>query len=72
MTLRSNLTNAFYFVAYRSFVTAVLLRVVLITTVFVMAFATHASAQQKPDDPAKPKSDDGLLVRFLGNFFNGS
>jgi hypothetical protein len=72
VTLRSNLTNAFYFVAYRSFVTAVLLRVVLITTVFVMAFATHASAQQKPDDPAKSKSDDGLMVRFLSNFFNGS
>ena len=40
------------------------MRVVLIATVFVLAFATHASAQQK--------SDDGLLTRFLGNFFNDS
>ncbi len=62
--LRSALVNSFFFVAYRSFVAAVLLRVVLIATVFVLAFATHASAQQKPDD--------GLLARFLGNFFNGS
>src|SRR6266849_4956947 len=62
--LRSALVNSFFFVAYLSFVAAVLLRVVLIATVFVLAFATHASAQQKPDD--------GLLARFLGNFFNGS
>ncbi len=64
MTLRSTLVEAFFFVAYRSFVAAVFMRVVLIATVFVLAFATHASAQQK--------SDDGLLTRFLGNFFNDS
>ncbi len=72
MTFRVNLLNALYFVAFRSFVAAVLLRIVLITSVFALAFATHASAQQKPDDPAKPKSDDSFLVGFLGNFFNDS
>jgi hypothetical protein len=56
--------NSFFFVAHGSFVAAVFLRVVLITAIFVVTFATHASAQQK--------SDDGLLVQFLGNFFNGS
>ena len=62
--LHSALVNSFFFVAHGSFVAAVFLRVVLITAIFVVIFATHASAQQK--------SDDGLLVRFLGNFFNGS
>lgn len=68
---RMNPVNAFYFVAYRSFVAALVLRVVLITTVFALAFATHASAQQKPDEP-KPKSDYGLMGLFLNNFVNGS
>ena len=72
MTFRVNFVNALYFVAFRSFVAAMLLRVVLITGVFALAFATHASAQQKPDDPAKPTSNDGLMGRFLSNFFNGS
>jgi hypothetical protein len=67
VTFRSAVVEAFFFVGFRSFVAAVLLRVVLIVavyTVFVLVLATHASAQQK--------SDDGLFVRFLGNFFNGS
>jgi hypothetical protein len=72
VTFRVNLVNAFYFVAYRSFVAALVLRVVLITTVFALAFATHASAQQKSDDPTKQKSDYGLMGRFLNNFVNGS
>ena len=72
MTFRVNFVNALYFVAFRSFVAATLLRVVLITGVFALAFATHASAQQKPDDPAKQPSNDSFMVRFLGNFFNGS
>lgn len=42
VTLRSSLVNAFYFVAYRSLVAALAFRVVLITTVFVVVFATHA------------------------------
>ena len=50
MALRSNLLNSFCFVAYRSFVAALLVRVVLIATAFVMAFSTLASAQHKPDD----------------------
>jgi Putative beta-barrel porin-2, OmpL-like. bbp2 len=67
-----NLLNALYFVAFRSFVAAMLLRIVLITSVFALAFATHASAQQKPDDAAKQPSNDSFLTRFIGNFFNGS
>jgi hypothetical protein len=62
--LQSALVNSFFFVAHGSFVAAVFLRLVLITAIFVVTFATDASAQQK--------SDDGLLMRFLGNFFNGS
>jgi len=70
VTFRVNFVNALYFVAFRSFVAAMLLRVVLITGVFALAFATHASAQQKPDDPAKPTSNDGLMGRFLSNLFD--
>jgi len=36
------------------------MRAVLIASVFVLAFANHASAQ------------DSLLTRFIGNFFNDS
>jgi len=57
-------------VAYRSLVARLALRVVLITTVFVVVFATHASAQQ--DQPAQPKSEGNFLTRFIGNFFNDS
>ena len=60
VTLRSALADAFFFVAFRSFVAAVLMRVVLIAGVFILVFANHASAQ------------DSLLTRFLGNFFNDS
>jgi hypothetical protein len=60
VTLRSALADAFFFVAYRSFVAAVVTRAVLIASVFVLAFANHASAQ------------DSLLTRFIGNFFNDS
>ena len=60
VTLRSALADAFFFIAYRSFVAAVLMRAVLIAGVFVLVFANHASAQ------------DSLLTRFLGNFFNDS
>jgi hypothetical protein len=45
VTLRSALADAFFFVAYRSFVAAVVTRAVLIASVFVLAFANHASAQ---------------------------
>jgi hypothetical protein len=49
VTLRSSFVNAFYFVAYRSFVAALALRVVLITTIFVVVFATHASDTHQTD-----------------------
>ncbi len=44
MTLRSALAEAFWFVAYRSFIAAVIARVVLIIGVFVLAFGGHARA----------------------------
>jgi hypothetical protein len=44
VALRSNITDAFYFLAYRSFVAAQVFRVVLSTAAFVMAFSTLASA----------------------------
>jgi Putative beta-barrel porin-2, OmpL-like. bbp2 len=72
MILRSTVISSSLLVAHWSFVVAVLLRVGLIATVCVTAFSTLASAQQKPDGAAKQKSNDGLLVGFLSNFFNGS
>jgi hypothetical protein len=37
---RFNVGNAFYFLMFRSFVAAVVVRVLLISTVFVIAFAS--------------------------------
>ena len=86
MNFRPVLVNAFYFVAYRSLVAAVISRVALISAAFLLAFAGHASTQQAPapsplppqpqptaqQQQQKPPPEGGLVVRFLDNFFNGS
>jgi hypothetical protein len=46
VTFRSALEEAFYFFAYRSFIAAVLVRIVIILAVFTLFFANHAHAQQ--------------------------
>ncbi|MBL6614624.1 MAG: hypothetical protein ISP49_13885 [Reyranella sp.] len=48
MTIRSALAEAFWFIAYRSLIAAVIARVVLITGVFVLAFGSHARAAAVP------------------------
>jgi hypothetical protein len=70
VTFRSALVEGFYFFAYRSFIAAVLARVVIILAAFTLVFAGNARAQQPP--ASNPAAQDGLFVRFLGNFFNGS
>src|SRR5258708_7930374 len=52
------------FVSFCSLVMAALFRVLLLAAVFVIVFAGESSEQQR--------TDDELLVLFLGNFFNGS
>jgi len=74
VSFRSVLVDAFYFVAYRSFVAAVVSRVALIAAAFLLAFAGHISPQQQDQQQQqqqKPPPEGGLLVRFLDNFFNG-
>ncbi len=69
----------------RSFILQLVLRVLLITSAFVIGFGVlDASAQQPPAQPspvqppsaapkpADPKPSGGLLERFVSNFFNGS
>ncbi|HZQ01482.1 MAG TPA: outer membrane beta-barrel protein [Reyranella sp.] len=52
----------------RSLFVQALVRALLLAVTFVLAFAVDVRAQQSPAN----MPGDGLLVRFLGNFFNGS
>ncbi len=56
----------------RTIVVPALVRIMLITGAFVLAFSSgSAHAQQSSQQPAQPSSDS-FMVRFLGNFFNDS
>ena len=69
MTFRVNFVNALYFVAFRSFVAATLLRVVLITGVFVIGFGLEGYAQTLGAVQGRLTSTEG---RINFPFFYGS
>ena len=69
VTFRVNFVNALYFVAFRSFVAATLLRVLLISAAFVIGFGLEGYAQTLGAVQGRLTSTEG---RIIFPFFYGS